>query len=122
MTDTGATGETLTLRQTLGRAVTSAVNLRVITMVGDVSLTGSADSPVVTLPDGGPAAYTNINLLQGDILTCISPTMATGDLAELKAFHDGMVAKAEGIVERNVRLLKELISAGFDNIGVGGAP
>jgi hypothetical protein len=120
MSDTQPAGETLNLRQTLGRAVRSAINLRVITVVGDVTLTGTIESPTVTAPTSGPAVVTNINLLGGDIITAISPQIANGDLAELKAFHDGVVAKAEEMVERNVRLLKDLISAGFETIGGAG--
>lgn len=116
MTDAQPAGETLNLRQTLGRAVRSAINLRVITVVGDVTISGSIETPTVAAPTTGPAVVTNINLVEGDIITCISPAIANGDLAELKTFHDGVVAKAEEMVERNVRLLKDLISAGFENI------
>lgn len=116
MSDVQPAGENLNLRQALGRAVRSAINLRVITVVGDVTIAGTIESPTVTAPTSGPALVTNINLLGGDILTCISPQIANGDLAELKAFHDGVVAKSEEMVERNVRLLKDLIAAGFENI------
>lgn len=117
--DTPAPAAPVDLREALARAARSAVNLRVITLVGDTSPTGSLDSPRVDLPAAQAAVVTNINLLGGDIVTCVSPAMVNGDLAELRAFHDGMVAKAEGIVERNVRLLRELIDAGFDRLGGG---
>lgn len=116
MSDSQPAGENLNLRQTLGQAVRSAINLRVITVVGDVTISGSIETPTVKAPTSGPAVVTNINLVEGDIITCISPQIANGDLAELKAFHDGVVAKAEGLVDRNVRLLKDLISSGFENI------
>lgn len=107
----------LDLRETLGRAVRSAVNLRIVTIVGDAAISGSVEAPEVTVPRTGAAAVTNINLLEGDIVTCLSPALATGDLAEVRDFHDGMVGKAEGIVERNVRLVRELITAGFETFG-----
>lgn len=117
MTDMNSAGkESLNLRALLAGAARSAVNLRVVTIVAEPTISGSIESPDVTIGGVGAAAVTNINLLEGDILTCISPSLATGELAEIKAIHEGMVAKAEGIVERNVRMLKDLVDAGFDTI------
>lgn len=117
MADPNAAGETLNLRQMLGQAVRRAVDLQVITMVGDVVVTDNGNAPTVASPATGPAVVTRINLLEGDIATYISPAMTTGDLMEVKVFHDSMVAKAEGIAERNIRLLKDLIASGFETLG-----
>jgi hypothetical protein len=108
--------ETINLRETLGRAVRSAINLRVVSMVGTPTIDGELEALQVKFGAGAvqQVAVTNINLLEGDIVTCTSEAIAKGELPEIKALHDSMVAKADGIVQRNVQLIRDMIQAGFE--------
>jgi hypothetical protein len=104
------------LRKVMHELVTSAVNLRIVTMVGDATVTGSAEGPRITMPEGAPSAVTIINLIDGDITSCTSPSMVSGELREIRAVHEAAVRQGQEIVERNVRLLRELIAAGVNEM------
>ena len=110
------TGE-VDLRELLAEAVTSLINLKITTMVGEARISGPIHKLDVQLPGVGASAVTNINLLDGDIANCISPAIVGGDYKDIKALHEAMVEKGQAIVERNVRLLRELLAAGFTRLG-----
>lgn len=93
---------------TLGTAVQGAMNLRVITLVGDAVVTGRVESPMVEMPATGPAMVTNINLAGGDISTIMSQPFVDAGYADLRTLHNDMVGKAQAVVERNVIMLKDL--------------
>ncbi|NYZ14978.1 hypothetical protein HL658_20725 [Azospirillum sp. RWY-5-1] len=98
----------MNILETLGTAVQGAMNLRVITLVGDAAVTGKVESPTVEMPAAGPAMVTNINLAGGDISTIMSQPFVDAGYADLRTLHNDMVAKAQSVVERNVTMLKDL--------------
>ena len=104
------------VRKVLLELVTSAVNLRIVTMVGDATITGSPQNPTIALPGQASSAVTIVNLIDGDITSCTSPTMVSGDLKEIRAVHEAAVKQGQDIVERNVKLMRELILAGIQVI------
>lgn len=107
----GATGSKpkLTIGQKIAHALQNAMELRVITVVGDGTVKGTF--PELGLQFDGAeekAIATSIDLVQGDITTVISPAYA-GDSGEaLRGFHAEQVSEGKAIVERNVRLLVDI--------------
>lgn len=98
-----------TIGQKIARALENAMELRIITLVGDAQVSGTFPDLELTY-DGSEAKAigTSINLVAGDTNTVISPAYA-GDTGEaLRSFHAEQVAEGKAIVERNVRLLVEL--------------
>lgn len=98
-----------TIGQKIARALENAMELRIVTVVGDATVGGRF--PHVSLAFDGSEAKaiaTSIDLVQGDTNTVISPAFS-GDAGEsLRKFHAEQVAEGKAIVERNVRLLVEL--------------
>lgn len=95
--------------QKIAHALNNAMELRVLTVVGEGEVTGRF--PDLELKYSGSDAKTiatSIDLVQGDTTTTISPAFA-GDSGELlRKFHADQVGEGKAIVERNVRLLVEL--------------
>lgn len=98
----------MNILETLGSAIQGAMNLRVITLVGDAAVTGKVESPTVEMPAAGPSMVTNINLAGGDISTIMSQPFVEPGYADLRTLHNDMVAKAQTVVERNVTMLKDI--------------
>lgn len=100
----------INLRDELTKAAAKLVNLRIITAIGDPEFKMENDMLKVTgVPSDAAGAVTNINMIDGDIWTLLSPAIATGDLREFRDYHDAMVAKAEGIIQRNIALLQKIV-------------
>src|SRR5690349_21750827 len=76
------------LNELLADAATSLVNLKISTIVGEATITGPIHKPNVQLPGSAASAVTNINLLDGDITSCISPSILSGDYKDMKAVHE----------------------------------
>ncbi len=99
----------LSVGQKIASALENAMELRIVTVVGNASVGG--EYPHLTLTFDGSEAQalaTSIDLVQGDTRTVISPAFS-GDTGEsLRRFHAEQVAEGKAIVERNVRLLVEL--------------
>lgn len=98
--------------------VKSAVELRVVTYVGDAKITGDLAAPKVTF-DGtkGSAIVSSINLVEGDISTVVPEQFWAPDRDVVRKFHQDQVDKGNAIVERNLRLIGELGSSLAKAIG-----
>lgn len=96
--------------EALSATIRSAINLRVITLVGDAPVTGSIDNPQVAMPAKSVSMVTNINLIEGDVSTVLSEPFLGSDYAELRQLHGTMVDKGHAIIERNVAVLRELLA------------
>jgi hypothetical protein len=77
------------LSQKLLAAVGAAVELKVVTQVGDAAIA------------------TSINLVQGDITNVVPEKFWAPDQQIIREFHQAQVEQAKSIVERNLRLIGE---------------
>ena len=92
--------------------IQSAIELRVVTYVGDVDIKGELKNPTMTFPQGaeakGKTLATSINMVQGDISTAIPEPYWAPEQEVVRNYHQAQVEQANKIVERNVRLFVEL--------------
>ena len=95
--------------EALSATVQSAINLRIITLVGDAPITGSIENPRVAMPGQAVSMVTNINLVEGDVSTLISQPFLGGEYAELRALHAEMAERAHKVIERNLAILQEIL-------------
>ena len=92
--------------QALSDTIQRAVNLRIVTVVGDAQVQGVLQNLQVTAPSADSGSLiTDINLVAGDITTVLSEKLLGADHAELRAAHQATVAQAQQIVARNVEIL-----------------
>lgn len=83
-----------TIEEKIADAVEKLITLTITTTVG---------------PDGaGPQMQTTIDLVQGDIKNRIDRDFVTGDLKELRSFHESQVLKGQQIIKDNIEALKAL--------------
>jgi hypothetical protein len=99
------------LDEALGATIRSAINLRIITLVGDSSVTGSVESPNVTMPAQAVSMVTNINLVEGDVSTLVSQAFLGSQYAELRTLHAAMTEQAHKIIERNIEILQAVLKS-----------
>jgi hypothetical protein len=95
------------LSQKLLDAVRSAVELQIVTQVGDVAVSGTLDKYEITFAPNGNAIATSINLVQGDITSVVPEKFWAPDQQVVRDFHQAQVEQAKSIVERNLRLIAE---------------
>jgi hypothetical protein len=105
------------LWKSLLRAMNSAVQLQIVTQVGDATVSGPLGKPeVVFEPQKGTAIATSINLVEGDITTVVPDKFWAPDQQIVREFHQAQVEQAKAIVERNLRLIGELGEQVFDAV------
>ena len=99
--------------QRLETALQGLVTLRVVTLVGDVSIAGDASSPVVSVKDtpAPQAASTEIDLLDGRIVNAFSSGFAALDAGAMQAFHQAQVEKSSAIMLGNLAELQKLAAS-----------
>jgi hypothetical protein len=93
------------------RGVQSAVELRVITVVGDVKLGGKLEAPQVSFGGEkleGSAIVTSINLVEGDITNVVPDQFWSPDKEVIRKYHEQQVSNGHDIVDRNLRLISEV--------------
>jgi hypothetical protein len=100
------------------KAVAEVVNLKVITVVSPVSIGGTLENPTVAFDQGQKvsAIATCINLLEGDITTAIDPAYANNINDPVRQYHEDQVKEAKEIVDRNLRLVADLIERLWDKV------
>jgi hypothetical protein len=92
--------------QTLSDTIHRAVNLRVVTLVGDAAVQGTLERLEVGAPaTSAGSLVTDINLVGGDITHIVSDKLLGAEHAELRNAHEAAVKQAQDIVERNVNIL-----------------
>jgi hypothetical protein len=98
------------LWQALSDTINRAVNLRIVTLVGDAAVTGTLERLEVGAPsNSGGSLVTDINLVGGDITRISSDKLLGAEYADLRASHQDSVKQAQDIVERNVKILTSII-------------
>lgn len=93
--------------------VKSAIELRVVTYVGDVEISGELSNPTLRFPAkpadaGSKTLATTIDMVQGDITTAIPDSFWAPEKEVVRSYHQAQVKQANEIVERNVKLVVEL--------------
>ncbi len=96
-------------------ALTELVQLKIVTAVGPIKATvDPQDStrivPEVTSIQDSSLMYTRINLLDGDIVTCIPDKFVTGDYKDLREFHTAREKQGHEMIKGNFAALKELLA------------
>jgi hypothetical protein len=96
--------------QALSDTIHRAVNLRVVTLVGDAVVSGTLERLEVGAPVASAGALvTDINLAGGDITRIVSDKLLGADYADLRTAHQESVKQAQDIVERNISILVSLV-------------
>ena len=95
--------------QTLSDTINRAVNLRVVTVVGDASVKGTLERMEVDMPPASAwSLVTDINLVGGDITRIVSDKLMGPEYNDLRNAHEAAVKQAQEIVERNVSILMQV--------------
>ena len=106
------------LWNSLKKAAENAINLKIVTTIGDVQISGTIANPQVEYRDGTPntdqtVIVTNINLVEGDISSVIPQKYAGQMDSPIMKYHTEQVAQANAIIDQNVKtittLLKEVV-------------
>ena len=92
--------------QALSDTIHRAVNLRIVTLVGDAKVEGTLEALQVSAPAvASGTLVTDINLVAGDITNIVSEKLLGADHAELRAGHQAAVTQAQQIIARNAEIL-----------------
>ena len=92
-------------------AMKNAVDLRIVTVVGDFTVEGfdDPDKPLrVMLGAEQGGLFTSINLVTGDIRCALSKEYTGAQNTDLQAFHAKQVELARDIVANNLKVLGDL--------------
>lgn len=109
--------------QTLSDTIHRAVNLRIITVVGDATVKGTVERLEVDVPPAAAGSLvTDINLVGGDITRIMSDKLMGADYADLRNAHEAAVKQAQEIVERNVGILISVAKELGEQLNVLPAP
>src|SRR5262245_40200566 len=106
------------LWQALSDTIQRAVNLRIVTLVGDAVVSGTLERMQVAAPTASAGSLvTDINLAGGDITHIVSSRLLGGEYADVRASHEQAVTQAQAIVERNVKILVVIIKEVGQDLG-----
>ena len=109
--------------QTLSDTIHRAVNLRVVTLVGDAVVQGTLERLQIGAPVASSGSLvTDINLVGGDITHIVSDKLLGADHADLRSVHQQSVTQAQDIVERNVKILVTIAKEIGGQLGALPAP
>jgi len=93
------------------------MDLQIITVVGEVTVSnafGPAENRNIEIAADQQAMVTSINLVQGDITNGLDKSFAPGQDDALREFHERQVKLGNDIINRNLRLLKEMATEIID--------
>ena len=111
------------LWQALSDTIQRAVNLRVVTLVGDAVITGTLERMQIGAPAASAGSLvTDINLMAGDITRIISSRLLGAEYNDLRTQHEQAVAQAQAIVERNAKILVAIVREIGQDLGALPAP
>lgn len=99
---------------TLMRAAENLVHLQIVTVVGDVELSGTVDHPQINFADNtsGPenVIVTNINLVDSDITTVIPAKYENEIDGPIMKYHADQVTQANQSMDKKLQLIQSLIT------------
>lgn len=109
--------------QALSDTIHRAVNLRVVTLVGDAVVSGTLERMQVGAPVASAGTLvTHINLAGGDITRIVSDKLLGAEYADLRNAHQELVKQAQDIVERNINIMISLVKEIGHQLGALPAP
>jgi hypothetical protein len=109
--------------QTLSDTIHRAVNLRIVTLVGDAAVHGTLERlEVGAPPTSAGSLVTDINLVGGDITRIVSDKLLGIEHADLRIAHEAAVKQAQDIVARNVSILVSIAKEIGGQLGALPAP
>ena len=109
--------------QALSDTIHRAVNLRIVTLVGDAQVQGTLEALQVSAPaQSAGTLVTDINLVAGDITNIVSEKLLGTDHAELRAGHQAAVTQAQQIIARNAEILISIAKEIGNQLGSLPAP
>ena len=101
-------------RATLMQAAENLVHLQIVTLVGDVELSGDVNHPQIKFSDNtsssDPVIVTNINLVDSDITTVIPPKYENDIDGPIMKYHAVQVAQANDSMDKKLKLIQSLIT------------
>ncbi len=98
-----------TLFDTILKGINGLTHLEIKTIVGDYTIDEAAKT--VEPANNQDMIYSNINLIGGDITTAMGTKfLDDAAYATLREYHESREKEGHAIVERNIEVLKELIS------------
>ena len=111
------------LWQALSDTIQRAVNLRIVTLLGDAVISGTLERMQVAAPTAPAGSLvTDINLAAGDITRIVSSRLLDAEYADLRTAHEQAVAQAQVIVERNAKILVAIVKEIGQDLGALPAP
>jgi hypothetical protein len=111
------------LWQALSDTIQRAVNLRIVTLLGDAVVSGTLERMQVAAPTAPAGSLvTDINLAAGDITRIVSSRLLGAEYADLRTAHEQAVAQAQAIVERNAKILVAIVKEIGQDLGALPAP
>jgi hypothetical protein len=109
--------------QALSDTIHRAVNLRIVTLVGDAQVQGTLEALQVAAPAvSSGTLVTDINLVAGDITNIVSEKLLGPDHADLRAGHQAAVTQAQQIIARNAEILISIAKEIGNQLGSLPAP
>ena len=101
-------------RAKLLQAAENFVHLQIVTLVGDVELSGDINHPQIKFPDIASGSdnviVTNINLIDSDITTVIPPRYESEINGPIMKYHADQVAQANQSMDKKLQLIQSLIT------------
>jgi hypothetical protein len=99
------------------KAYNALVNVRVVTMVGDVILSSRDENSRLNIKvEQGDRSVilTEINLIEGDVINMLSTDLAGN--AEIREFHAQQVESAVTVLPANVEMFAKLVLEGINKL------
>src|ERR1044072_5406714 len=82
--------------QTISDTIDRAVNLRIVTLVGEASITGPCEDIKIEPPTSPVGSLvTDINLIGGDIANMVSEKLLGAEYASVRTAHQEAVKQAQ---------------------------
>ena len=104
--------------QTISDTIDRAVNLRIVTLVGEASITGSCEDMKIDTPKAPVGSLvTDINLVGGDITNMVSEKLLGPEYANVRETHQESVTQAQDIIARNVNILMSIVKEIGEHLG-----
>lgn len=115
MNEQANTSPSNSLWDSVKKAAENVINLQIVTIVGDVQLSGSIRHPQVNFPTGGPSVdnivlATNINVVESDITSVIPAQYAAQPDNPVMKYHAEQVEQATAAMDQRVKMIKTLLT------------
>ncbi len=100
------------LSSLLVNSLKAVQELQIVTVVGKVTVSDAFEpaSRRIELAQEQKAMVTSISLLQGDVTNALDDAFTPGKDDALREFHERQVRLGNDIVNRNLKLLKDMVS------------